>query len=108
MAAILALIDRWRTTTTFCRLERLRMETIAAEAGLDGAAETLLELTRDIILERAVGGYDEPYNDPVRSALSALQDRGQLLPLDVLKVLVETSDSNARIGALYMIARSPP
>jgi hypothetical protein len=103
MDAILALIDRWRTTTTFSRLERLRMETIAADARLDGATETLLELTREIILERAVGGYDEPYNNEVRSALSALQDRSLTLPLDVLKVLVETSGSNARIGALYMI-----
>ncbi|MCF1503810.1 hypothetical protein L0F51_08560 [Afifella sp. H1R] len=101
--AILALIDRWRTTTVFDRLERLLIETIGTEAGLDGSAETLEYHLRSIILEEIVGDFDNPYNNPVRSALSALQDRGVSLPLDILSLLVETSESNARIGALYAI-----
>lgn len=103
MDAILALIDRWRTTTSFDRLERLRIETIGTEAGLDGAAETLRDHLKAIILDEMVGDFHNPYNNPVRSALSALQDRGVSLPLDVLTFLVETADSNARIGALYAI-----
>jgi NACHT domain len=103
MDAILALIDRWRTTTGFHRLERLRIETIGTEAGLDGAAETLRDHLKVIILDEMVGDFHNPYNNPVRSALSALQERGVSLPLDVLTFLVETADSNARIGALYAI-----
>lgn len=101
--AILALIDRWRTTTAFDRLDTLRIETIGTEAGLDGSAEALQYQLRSIILEKLVGDFDSPYNNPVRSALSALQDRGVSLPLDILSLLVETSQSNARIGAIYAI-----
>jgi HEAT repeat protein len=101
--AILALTDRWRTTTAFDRLETLRIETIGTEAGLDGSAEALQSHLQSIIVDKIVGDFHNPYNNPVRDALSALQDRGVSLPLDILSLLVETSDSNARIGALYAI-----
>jgi HEAT repeat protein len=101
--AILALIDDWRKSTEFSRVDALGMETIATEAGLDGAAERLLEITKTIASEEEVGGYYNPFNSPVRSALSALQDRGLSLPLDLLERLIDTASSNARIGAIYMI-----
>lgn len=100
---ILALIDGWRNTAGFNRLEALGMETIATEAGLAGATERLLQLTDALLEDVEIGGYHDPFNNAVRSALSALQDRGVFLSLDRLKRLTETSDSNARIGALYMI-----
>ncbi|MES3055048.1 hypothetical protein O6V14_05340 [Sphingomonas faeni] len=99
---ILALIDGWRNTAGFSRVEALGMETIATEAGLAGATERLLLLTNALLDEVEIGGYDDPLNSPVRSAISALQDRGAFLSLDRLKRLIETSDSNARIGAIYM------
>lgn len=103
MDVILGLIDYWRTTTHFDRIGALRMNTIATEAGLDGAAGALSALAHKIITEETVGGYDDPFNIPIRSALSALQDRGVILSLEVLQRLIDTSDSNARIGAIYMV-----
>jgi hypothetical protein len=100
---ILALIDGWRRTESFSQLDALSMETIATEAGLDGATERLLTLTETVIAAEHVGGYGDPLNGPMRSALSALQDRGAFLSLDLLRRLIETSSSNARIGALYMV-----
>ena len=100
---ILALIDGWRNAAGLSRVEALSMETIATEAGLAGATERLLQLTDTLLEEVEVGGYDSPFNNPVRSALSALQDRGAFVSLERLKRLIETSDSNARIGALYMV-----
>lgn len=85
---ILALIDGWRNTAGFSRVEALGMETIATEAGLAGATERLLHLTDALLEEVEIGGYDDPFNNPVRSALSALQDRGAFLSLDRLKRLV--------------------
>src|SRR3546814_19764635 len=79
------------------------MNTNAAEAGLYGAAEALRSLAQSIITEETVGGYDDPFNNPLRNALTALQDRGVILPLEILQNLIETSDSNARLGAIYMV-----
>lgn len=103
MDAILGLIDHWRSTTRFDQLEALRMNTIAAEAGLDGATEALRSLAQSIITEETIGGFDHPLNGPLRAALNTLQDRGVMLPLEVLQHLIEMSGSNARIGAIYMV-----
>jgi hypothetical protein len=98
---VLSLIEDWWAMDDCDQLRRLEITSIAAEMGIEGAVPALHKLALQIIGEGQVGNHGSPLNMPIRQAVTVLQERGSPLPFEALKRLAETSQSNARMGALY-------
>ncbi len=99
-----AQIDEWRNAHNFETHDQVSIETAASSAGFTGATASLHALITRVVRDCDIGDYDNPLNNPVRSAVDELRAKRHLLDLEVAIHLAETSSSNARIGALYMIA----
>lgn len=75
----------------------------ASSIGVTEATESLHVLVTRVVDKCDIGNYENPLNDPIRSALDELRGKRRLLDLSVAIRLAEISSSNARMGALYMI-----
>ena len=65
---------------------------------------SLQALVTCVVRECDIGDYENPFNNPIRSALDELRAKRRLLDLPIAIHLAENSSSNARMGALYMVA----
>lgn len=98
-----ALINEWRAHRSFEVRDHLSIETTASSIGITEATDALHALATRVVNECDIGDYENPLNDSIRSALDELRNKRRLLDLSVAIRLAETSSSNARMGALYMI-----
>lgn len=102
--AFVDLVAEWRDEGGFSLEDQLRVETLAAQVQLSGAAQTLLTMTEKAIQAIDLEEGEAPLRYSIQAALRRLSSFPDKLPLLTVVRLLRASDTNLRSDAASYIA----